>query len=286
MEQGAEEGAFATFFRRNFASVAASPSLALGSPELGEDAAAEAFARAYARWSTVRAYDSPVGWTYRVGLNHGLRTAKRRGREAVLLGRGGHRAPAAEPPIDVDFWALLRELPDARVAVIVDDAEHWTTSLGSNEDRLVWISRGTLLSDLPLRCVVNERYVDGQQTSVACGLEALTEPVDAYVVCLSDLPLMRPADLHELFGAFAHDPQTAILMPVHQGQRGNPVVFDAGLRDALLATPGGARAWMDAHPGAVRRHPVAHPGFTTDLDTLDDVAALGRLADAPKVELP
>lgn len=112
MEQGAEEGAFATFFRRNFASVAASPSLALGSPELGEDAAAEAFARAYARWPTVRAYDSPVGWTYRVGLNHGLRTAKRRGREAVLLGRGGHRAPAAEPPIDVDFWALLRELPD------------------------------------------------------------------------------------------------------------------------------------------------------------------------------
>ena len=117
MEQGAEEGAFATFFRRNFASVAASPSLALGSPELGEDAAAEAFARAYARWPTVRAYDSPVGWTYRVGLNHGLRTAKRRGREAVLLGRGGHRAPAAEPPIDVDFWALLRELPDRELPV-------------------------------------------------------------------------------------------------------------------------------------------------------------------------
>ena len=73
-------------------------------------------------------------------------------------------------------------------------------------------------------------------------------------------------------------PDTAILVPMHEGQRGNPVVFDAGLRDALLATPGGGRAWIDAHPGAVRRHPVGHPGFTTDLDTLDDVAEDQRTA--------
>ena len=114
----------------------------------------------------------------------------------------------------------------------------------------------------------------------------LIDPVDAYVVCLSDLPMMSAAHLRGLFEAFEQDAQTAILVPVHEGQRGNPVVFDAGLRDALLATPGGARAWIDAHPGAVRRHPVAHPGFTTDLDTLEDVAALGRLPDAPRVELP
>jgi molybdenum cofactor cytidylyltransferase len=143
-----------------------------------------------------------------------------------------------------------------------------------------------LLQDLPVRIVVNADYQDGQQSSVSCGLRALTDPLDAYVVCLSDLPLMTNAHLRDLFDAFEKDPQTAILMPVHEGQRGNPVVFDAGLRDALLATPGGARAWIDAHPGAVRRHPVAHPGFTTDLDTLEDVAALKRLPDAPRIELP
>ena len=112
MEEEADEGAFSFFFRRNFAQVAACLSLALGSPDLGEEAAAEAFARTYARWSTVRAYDSPVGWTYRVGLNHGLRAAKRRGREAVLLGRAGSPATEVEPSTDADFWALLRALPD------------------------------------------------------------------------------------------------------------------------------------------------------------------------------
>ena len=143
-----------------------------------------------------------------------------------------------------------------------------------------------LLQGLPVRIVVNEDYQDGQQSSVSCGLRALTDPLDAYVVCLSDLPLMTEAHLRDLFDAFEKDPRPAILMPVHEGQRGNPVVFDAGLRDALLATAGGARAWIDAHPGAVRRHPVAHPGFTTDLDTLDDVAALKNLPDAPRIELP
>jgi molybdenum cofactor cytidylyltransferase len=199
---------------------------------------------------------------------------------AVLLAAGESRRMGGPNKLEIrlDGEPLVRRTARTLLAAGVSPL---VVVLGHAAERIA-----PLLSDLPLRCVVNPRYLDGQQTSVACGLEALSEPVDAYVVCLSDLPLMRPADLHELFGAFAHDPQTAILMPVHQGQRGNPVVFDAGLRDALLATPGGARAWMDAHPGAVRRHPVAHPGFTTDLDTLDDVAALGRLADAPKVELP
>ena len=107
-----DAGTFPAFFRANFAQVAASLSLALGRPELGEDAAAEAFARAYARWSTVRAYESPVGWTYRVGLNHGLRAAKRRGQEAALLERAAGPSVSGDIPTDVDFWVLLRSLPE------------------------------------------------------------------------------------------------------------------------------------------------------------------------------
>ncbi len=97
-----------------------------------------------------------------------------------------------------------------------------------------------LLDGLPVRCVVNADYRDGQQSSVSSGSRALADPVDAYVVRLSDLPLMSAAQLRELFDAFVCHPDTAILVPMHEGQRGNPVVFDAGLRDALLATPGGA----------------------------------------------
>ncbi|MBP8308671.1 MAG: nucleotidyltransferase family protein [Burkholderiaceae bacterium] len=198
----------------------------------------------------------------------------------VLLAAGESRRMGGPNKLEMklDGVALVRRTAQTLLAAGIAPL---IVVLGHAAERIA-----PLLDGLPVRCVVNADYRDGQQSSVSSGLRALADPVDAYVVCLSDLPLMSAAQLRELFDAFERHPDTAILVPMHEGQRGNPVVFDAGLRDALLATPGGARAWIDAHPGAVRRHPVGHPGFTTDLDTLDDVAALGRLPDAPRVELP
>jgi DNA-directed RNA polymerase specialized sigma24 family protein len=40
-----------------------------GDAALAEEATAEAFAKAFARWSKVRALDSPAAWVYRVALN-------------------------------------------------------------------------------------------------------------------------------------------------------------------------------------------------------------------------
>ena len=199
---------------------------------------------------------------------------------AVLLAAGESRRMGGPNKLEMklDGVPLVRRTAQTLLAAGVSPL---VVVLGHSAERIA-----PLLQDLPVRCVLNADYQDGQQSSVSTGLRALTDAVDAYVICLSDLPLMSAVHLRELFDAFGDGQETAILVPTHEGQRGNPVVFDAGLRDALLATPGGARAWIDAHPGAVRRHPVAHPGFTSDLDTLDDVAALGRLPDAPRVELP
>jgi RNA polymerase sigma-70 factor (ECF subfamily) len=57
--------------------------LALNHRELGRDAAAEAMARAWERWSTVGDYDNIAGWTYRVGLNWGRSRLRRRRREVT-----------------------------------------------------------------------------------------------------------------------------------------------------------------------------------------------------------
>ena len=59
--------------------------LALDDRELGRDAAAEALARAWERWSTVGDYDNIAGWTYRVGLNWGRSRLRRRRREVTTV---------------------------------------------------------------------------------------------------------------------------------------------------------------------------------------------------------
>ena len=50
---------FATFFEQHHAEMVRAMTLALGDPDLGRDAAAEGFARALQRWSTVSVLANP-----------------------------------------------------------------------------------------------------------------------------------------------------------------------------------------------------------------------------------
>jgi RNA polymerase sigma-70 factor (ECF subfamily) len=91
-----------------------------GDAALAEEATAEAFAKAFARWSKVRALDSPAAWVYRVALNEVRSRIRRRRHERRYLAR---QAPATVPPPRepaTELWAALRELsPKARTAVVL-----------------------------------------------------------------------------------------------------------------------------------------------------------------------
>ena len=74
---------FEQFCEREHDRLARALALALDSTDLGNDAAAEAMARAWERWNTVADYDNPAGWVYRVGLNWGRSRLRRRRREVT-----------------------------------------------------------------------------------------------------------------------------------------------------------------------------------------------------------
>jgi RNA polymerase sigma-70 factor (ECF subfamily) len=60
---------FERFFLANYDAVLRVLVLTTGDRERATDATQEAFIRAYARWSKIRAYDSPAAWVRRVALN-------------------------------------------------------------------------------------------------------------------------------------------------------------------------------------------------------------------------
>ena len=80
---------FREFFTQAHVPMVRSQSLALHDDQLGRDAAAEGFARALARWSSVATMANPAGWVYRVGLNwarsrrRSRRVRRRQGRHAA-----------------------------------------------------------------------------------------------------------------------------------------------------------------------------------------------------------
>jgi hypothetical protein len=87
---------------------------------------------------------------------------------------------------------------------------------------------------LPLRMVVNCDHAAGQMNSVRAGIKAIDGDPAAIVVALADQPALEPADINFLIDAFLALPEPRILIPVHGGQRGHPIVLPGAERRTLL----------------------------------------------------
>jgi RNA polymerase sigma-70 factor (ECF subfamily) len=71
--------------------------VAVGDPTSADDAVAEAFARAYQRWASVRTHPNPTAWVIRVALNVSRSWWRRRRREVLTA---IDREPPGAPPPD------------------------------------------------------------------------------------------------------------------------------------------------------------------------------------------
>jgi molybdenum cofactor cytidylyltransferase len=117
--------------------------------------------------------------------------------------------------------------------------------------------------------VVNEQWELGQLSSLAAGLRALPpETVDGVIMALVDHPLIDPAVVDAVIAAFEATGRP-IVVPVHDGRRGHPVLFAARLIPELLQAPldAGARAVVRAHADEVLEVPAPAPGVLADIDT-------------------
>jgi RNA polymerase sigma-70 factor (ECF subfamily) len=90
---GDRSEAFETFFGEHYESVFRGLSVAFRDPLLAEEAAQEAFTRAYTRWERVRGMERPAGWVYVVAV----RVARRRRRDLLT------EVPAPSPSSDRDL---------------------------------------------------------------------------------------------------------------------------------------------------------------------------------------
>ncbi len=130
------------------------------------------------------------------------------------------------------------------------------------------------VESFPVSVVRNTAPEEGQQSSVRLGLEALTNTLDLVLIMLADQPLLTADDLTELISAFKkRPPETSIVYPEVQGQRGNPVIFSGELISQLLASDKkiGCRKFIDDNPALVHKHITVNDHFILDIDTPADV---------------
>ncbi len=113
-------------------------------------------------------------------------------------------------------------------------------------------------------------FADGLSGSLKAGVGAVPDACTAALICLGDMPFVRPVTLDQL--ADAHAGQAA-LFPTYQGKRGNPVLLARSLFADILRLGGdeGARTLLRAIPDQVGELAVDDPGVLRDVDRPDMV---------------
>ncbi|MEO8936048.1 MAG: nucleotidyltransferase family protein [Burkholderiaceae bacterium] len=192
---------------------------------------------------------------------------------AVVLAAGAGERIGRRPKclLELGGVSLIRRTLIALSGAGVDEV---VVVLGHHADEIA-----PVVETFPVTVVHNPRPEDGQVSSQRVGLAALSGKLDAVMVVLADQPLLDVQDLVALLAAWQKRAAGIdVIFPEVGGQRGNPVVFSADVRDEILAGEAtvGCRQWQGRHPDRVMSFTTDNRRYRIDIDTDDDLQRFER----------
>jgi len=130
------------------------------------------------------------------------------------------------------------------------------------------------LRPLSVSFVVNKEFRRGMLSSIQAAFRVLPEDLQAAVVMLGDQPAIPASIIRDLIQEYQANPK-GIVVPVHGGRRGHPILIDGKFRPEILQLDPlvGLRQLLWSHPEAVREVAVDSPAILKDLDHPEDYAA-------------
>jgi len=130
---------------------------------------------------------------------------------------------------------------------------------------------GEALGDRAVTLVTNPDPEGDMLSSVRCGLRALPPDCDAVLVALGDQPSLTSELIGRMLRAF-RAAGCGIVVPVHEGRRGHPLLFSTRYRREILTgyDQVGLRGLLGAHPEDLFELRVTSPSVLADMDTPED----------------
>ena len=129
------------------------------------------------------------------------------------------------------------------------------------------------IQHLPVRMVHNPHFAAGLTGSIQKGVQEATG--DGYMICLADMVLIMPDEYRLLAQQFARRQAVdakCICLPVYGGRRGNPVVFAAAWREAIMTheQAEGCKAIVQGHAANVYEVEMTSDHVLQDMDYPED----------------
>ncbi|MCO6360604.1 nucleotidyltransferase family protein [Roseivirga pacifica] len=129
-------------------------------------------------------------------------------------------------------------------------------------------------------CIIENRlYKEGLTTSIQAGVKELVQ-VDAIMICLGDMPLLKTNDYQFLIKSFAKI-DTTIQVPFYNKQKGNPVIFTQKHFNEILnhTEMNGCSGIVKQNKAAVQQLSVSTDRFILDIDTPEEYQNLLKRID-------
>ncbi len=135
----------------------------------------------------------------------------------------------------------------------------------------------------PVRIVANPDYERTDMiASIRCGLAAMPAACRAVLVALSDQPAITAELVDTMIDCFSTGGR-GIVVPVHAGRRGHPLLVDGRYRSEILSGYDrvGLRGLLAAHAGDVFELPVSTSAVLSEMNYPEDYQReLARLSKA------
>jgi molybdenum cofactor cytidylyltransferase len=130
------------------------------------------------------------------------------------------------------------------------------------------------LAGLPVRLVHNPEFKIGQSTSIRKSLECLPPRTGAAVFLLADHPF-ADKEIVRTMVRMHRETLAPACVPVFEGQRGNPALFDRALFKELRELSGdtGGRVLLEKYRDSIAEVPAGR-GILIDIDTQEDYERL------------
>ena len=138
--------------------------------------------------------------------------------------------------------------------------------LGAHADEIA----GKITISSKTNIVVNHDFKDGMASSVKYGIKNAPSDTEAYMLLLGDQPFISSGIIDQLLDVYRTG-KHGIIIPVYQGKRGHPVIFDAKYKKELLSIGDqGAKAVVNNHIPDIFEVNVETVDILTDIDTPQD----------------
>jgi len=126
-----------------------------------------------------------------------------------------------------------------------------------------------------VRVLLNRNPEAGMSTSLRLGLGAVRGR--AAVIGLGDQPLLLPSTIDRIISEYTRS-GAMVVLPVYDGARGNPVLFDREMFPQIMAVEGdrGAKSVVSENRDQVREVEVDDEGILLDVDSPLDLARAER----------